>query len=218
MDTIEANKEINVTNSKNFSNLMQQIAPQNAVSDAAAHEFYNTHPYLFSQGYPRVHVREIIVSNYQQAQAILNQIQSGTSFPQLVSQYSIDPENYRKNGGDLGWVQIGSQMPYEWDQAALSLKAKQNSPIITISRSTSSYCILQAIEDPASDLIPYSSLNPPVSITVSQILQQQKFTQWLSERILQEMITNIDPHYAQVIKDAIVGLHENPGQDFGRWY
>lgn len=217
IDTVEANKQIKIAHSKDFNSLMNSLYPFFLVDSLSAHQFYKLHTYLFSQGKPHVHVREIVLSDFAIAQSLYKKILDGASFSALAEQYSTDPINYRENGGDLGWVTLGGSMPQAWDQTALSLKANQVSNIIKIQSNNTQYCILQAIDSPSIDIIPYDYVRPSVQIIASQILQYERFTQWLTQKILLETFDYINPQYRKVLQEAVTQLRSNPAQDFGSW-
>ena len=181
---------------------MKLIAPLSSISSSKSHQFYENHPFLFARSAPRIHAHEIMVGNESLAQRIQLQIHSGVSFSQLAQQYSVDPEQYKKQGGDLGWVTQG-QMPMEWDAIAFSLAKGQVSQIFRVANL---YCILQAIEGPSYDTTPYDFVSPPVPVVAAAYIQQQQFLTWLSNHITHEALQVLVSTYSQSIENALIDL------------
>ena len=209
-DHIELANQAKIHKGLNTDALMKLVTPISSISSSKAHQFYNEHPFLFARSVPRIHVREIMVGNELQAQQILLKLHSGSSFVQLAQQYSVDPEQYKKQGGDLGWV-IQGQMPMEWDTIAFSLTQGQISPVFRVA---SLYCILQVTEGPIYDTTPYDLVSPSVPLVAAAYIQQQQFLAWLSNHITHESLRIFVSTYSQAIEDALIDLQTHPDQGF----
>lgn len=112
------------------------------------------------------HVRHILLSDENTAQAVLAQARQGADFAALARQYSEDQAT-REQGGDLGFVPRGV-MPSAFEQAAFALQPGQVSDII---RSDFGLHIVQMVEIAQGRAVP-DELWPAV--------QQRAFEEWLN--------------------------------------
>jgi parvulin-like peptidyl-prolyl isomerase len=202
-----------VKQSKNYNltpdDLINHIIPASKVDDKTAYQFYQAHPELFARSAPQIHIREIVVEDKTLATHLLDQLHSGASFSLLAQNYSLDPPQYRDQGGDLGWIAQG-QMPSEWDDVAFSLSPGQISTVFQVGKQ---YFILQMIDKPLYDVIPYKELSPPAAVIASQYYQQEQFHKWLSMKILGEHIVVINQSYSQIVQNAMQELQAHPDQN-----
>ncbi len=112
----------------------------------------------------QVHVKQILLYNSDDAQSVLNLLQSGTDFNALAAQY--DPVA----NGDLGWFPKGYLAEKAIEDAAFSLQPGQHSGII---QTAEGYHILMLVEhDPAH----------PLSPDALQVLQENAVRSWLQQR------------------------------------
>ncbi|MCG8350410.1 MAG: peptidylprolyl isomerase [Chloroflexales bacterium] len=72
-----------------------------------------------------VKARHILVADEATADQIITDLNNGTSFAELASEFSTDPGS-QNNGGELGWTPRGNFVP-EFEEAAFS--ADLNTPI-----------------------------------------------------------------------------------------
>lgn len=208
LDHIELTKQLGAYGMSASNDLIAKVAPLPNVTVAAAQRFYDAHPALFARSVPRIHVREIVVNHESDAQEVLAQLHRGVPFTQLARQYSVDPQLYRDQGGDIGWVSAG-RMPGEWDVNAFALSPGQISPIFPLG---SMFALVQLVDGPSYDLIPFADLSPSGSVLIAQYLQQQRFLEWLSARILQEPYDIRDPSVTQRLRHALDELRAHPDQ------
>jgi len=119
---------------------------------------------------PQVRLRQILVTDMEQATQLRQRLQRGESFEALAERFSVD-DGSRQQGGDLGWFPQGfSLLPPEVEEAAFSLKMGETSAII---KAPYGYYIIQVIEqDPAR----------PLSVEMKQSLRQQRFLEWLDHQ------------------------------------
>lgn len=112
----------------------------------------------------QVHARQILLYNLEQAQEILDQLESGNDFATLAE--TFDPVL----SGDLGWFPRG-YLPYvELEQAVFDLQPLEYSEIV---ETPLGFHILQLIErDPERELDPDAKIS----------LQGNALQDWLAER------------------------------------
>jgi len=67
----------------------------------------------------QVNFRQILVSDERQAKDLIQQLQNGASFDDLAKQYSQHQES-RDNGGEIGFVARGEQLPAEVESVVFS--------------------------------------------------------------------------------------------------
>lgn len=98
------------------------------VSDEEAESYFNDHKDTFKSG-PSARASHILVDSKEQAEAILEEINSGLSFEEAASKYSSCPS--RERGGDLGEFGKGQMVP-EFENAVFNMKAGEvSAPIQT---------------------------------------------------------------------------------------
>jgi parvulin-like peptidyl-prolyl isomerase len=208
-DSIELAKLLRQYHLPGVDALIKQVAPlQVNASQSAAYHFYHAHPALFSRSSPLIHVREIVVSDEKLALHLLDQVRTGISFTRLAQQYSVDPRQYRDQGGDLGWI-ARRQMPPVWENVAFALAPNQISNVFQLGNL---YYILQMIGTPLYHLIPYTQVSPPVPTVEAQYVQQQQFLTWLSEKIVREPIDIREQAYSQAVWATMSCLQTTPDQ------
>jgi parvulin-like peptidyl-prolyl isomerase len=116
----------------------------------------------------QVHARHILVKTQDDADAVLQQLQSGADFAQLAQSTSVDPGSKDKSG-DLGWFPRGV-MNKPFEDAAFALQAGELSGVV---QSPSGYHLIQVLErDP----------NRALDATQLQSKRQQAFSSWLEAR------------------------------------
>jgi len=74
-----------------------------------------------------IHCAHILVKTQKEAETVMEKLNKGEKFTNIVSQLSVCPS--RKRGGDLGTFGRG-KMVKEFEQAAFSLQKGQTSPIV----------------------------------------------------------------------------------------
>lgn len=92
-------------------------------------EYYENHRDEWSRG-DEIRVRHILLSEEEQAESILKQLQSGADFAELARLHSTAPEALQ--GGDMGYIARG-QLPASLEEPLFSLKPGEVSPIIKTS-------------------------------------------------------------------------------------
>lgn len=125
-----------------------------------------------SEGVPtvteHVHARHILVDTEQEAQSLLDQLESGADFVSLAKAYSQDSST-KATGGDLGFFPRGILVAPEVEEVAFSLQPGEISGVVA---SALGYHIVQVVEtDPAGE----------VSQENLRLLQDQAVQKWVEE-------------------------------------
>ncbi len=118
----------------------------------------------------QVHARQILVDSQNEAESVLRQLQAGTSFDTLATQY--DP----LTGGELGWFPRGYLLQPDVENAAFSLAAGSYSGIINTSYG---YHIVEVIEKDANH-----ELSPDALL----FMQRAGLENWLEQQRTQSAI------------------------------
>ena len=123
----------------------------------------------------QAHARQILLYNLEQAEQVLDALQSGQDFAALA--YEYDPVT----GGDLGWFPRGTLFSSAVEEAAFSLEPGQYSAVI---ETPLGFHIVQLVErDPQH----------PLSPDARQVLQLQALNTWLTQRRSQSDIQVLLP-------------------------
>jgi len=123
----------------------------------------------------QVHARQILLYNFDEAQNVLQQLQSGTSFDILASIY--EPNRL----GDLGWFPRGYLFSPEIEEVAFTLEPGNISNII---ETELGFHIIQVLER-----VSERPLDPDAKL----VLQEKYLEQWLMEKRLESKITFFTP-------------------------
>ncbi|MDI2089863.1 peptidylprolyl isomerase [Commensalibacter oyaizuii] len=86
----------------------------------AIQTYYNAH-YLNPPKIKEVHLRQIIVQTPEIAKIVINELQRGKQFSDMVKIYSIDLYNRDSKQGDIGWLSK-EELPTDWNNTISSLK------------------------------------------------------------------------------------------------
>ncbi len=122
---------------------------------------------------PMLHLRQIIVADQATAEALQAELAGGARFATLAAQHSLDP-SAQGNGGDPGWLAIGS-LPPELEEAAAA------SPLNTVSivSSGQGYHVFEVLD--RNDDRPFSSFNELRATPNAQEYYEATFVPWFAE-------------------------------------
>ena len=123
----------------------------------------------------QVHARQILLYNLEDAERVYAQLESGTSFEILASQYAP------KTSGDLGWFPRGYLTVSELDDIIFSLNPNEYSPIL---ETRLGYHIVQVLEH---------EQNEKLSPAAKRLIDAQAVTMWLIDRRAQSEIIIFRP-------------------------
>ena len=123
----------------------------------------------------QVHARDILLTDAETAQTVLNLLAGGSDFALLALNYSRDLGS-RAAGGDLGWFPRGTLTQPDVEAAVFALEPGQTSAVIA---SPLGFHILQVLErDPAR----------PLSPTAAATLRTAAYTAWVQARLAEAVI------------------------------
>ena len=123
----------------------------------------------------QVHARQILLYSQEDADAVLAQLQAGTSFEDLAYEYD------ELTGGELGWFPRGYLLQSAVEDAAFSLEAGSYSDVISTSYG---YQIIEVIEKDAQH-----ELSPDALLFV----QRKALNAWLDQQRAQGSIETLVP-------------------------
>jgi peptidyl-prolyl cis-trans isomerase C len=167
--------------------LQTRLAKSGEVSDQATREFYDKNKAQM-QAPERIHARHILVrvdpkapaadkeKARQKTEDLLKRLKAGEDFAKLAQENSDDPGS-KTQGGDLGWVTRGQNVPPTIEQATFALsKPNELSPVV---ESPYGFHIIQFLERQQPGPIPYEQ----VKGRIAQLLKEQQAQQQLATRM-----------------------------------
>ena len=126
----------------------------------------------------QVHARHILVETEEEAQSILDQLESGADFAELAKEHSTD-ETTKDNGGDLGFFPRGVVLP-EFEEAAFALDVGERSGVV---QTPYGYHIIEVLERETR----------PVPDEIKEGLRQQIIINWLdAQRAQADIVRYLD--------------------------
>jgi len=145
---------------------------QGMIEEKEAREFYETHRSLF-QLPRRVRVRQIVVSDGEEAIQILKRLKKGESFEKLAMGKSLGPEKIQ--GGDLGYFRQGEK-PAEFDHV-FSMEVGAISEVI---KSPYGYHIFKLEEKREPQEISFESARRGISQRLEQEKGEEEYQKWFN--------------------------------------
>ncbi len=134
-------------------------------------EYYETHRTSF-QIPLRVRVRQIVVSDEQEALNILRQLKKGAKFEKIAKEKSLGPE--RIYGGDLGYFSQGEK-PSQFDHV-FGMEVGSISKVV---KSPYGYHIFKLEERIESRQIPFQEARSRIIEELLQRKGEKKYEEWL---------------------------------------
>ena len=128
----------------------------------------------------------IQVANEKEAQAIEQQLKSGTDFATLAKEKSLDKLSATK-GGDLGWAKVGT-FPTEFEKAANALQVGQVSQPVKMGNE---YHIIKVLDRKPGTALPLEKVKENIVNTLRQEL--------------------VGAEYSTVTRDMATSAYENAG-------
>lgn len=143
------------------------------IEEEEARKYYETHRSLFQ--IPRkVRVRQIVVSDGEEALQILKQLKKGESFEKLAMAKSIGPEKVR--GGDLGYFSEGEK-PSEFNRA-FSMKVGEISEVV---KSSYGYHIFKLEDKIEAQEISFEEAKSAIYKELEKKKGEEAFQQWFND-------------------------------------
>lgn len=184
------------------TNIVNAVIPDPSVGDSELLQFYQTNPNLFANAATQVHVREIVVGNMQDGQAVLDLLKKGMPFEQIArSSTNKDPDFYKLRSGDMGWLTLGSlgSAPPIWATFALQLKPGQISPIFQVDGEH--YYILQAVDAPDYEPISFEDHKDIILAAYNATFKQAAFGKLLATIERGFTISQVDNSFQSIVDE-----------------
>ena len=141
------------------------------IDDEEARRYYHDHRTSFDL-HPRVRVRQIVVTDGEEAIQILKQLKRGAQFEKMAKEKSVGPE--KMNGGDLGYFSQGERPP-EFDQV-FSMEVGTVSEVI---RSPYGYHIFKLEEKFGPREVSFEEVRPRILSELGQKKGEEEYQRWL---------------------------------------
>jgi peptidyl-prolyl cis-trans isomerase C len=146
---------------------------QGKIDEKLAREFYDAHRALF-QLPRRVRVRQIVVSDGNEAIQIQKRLKKGESFEKLAKEKSLGPEKDR--GGDLGFFSEGEK-PVEFEHV-FSMEIGSISEVI---KSPYGYHLFKVEEKVDPRTIPFEEAKKSILERLEREKGEEEYQRWLKE-------------------------------------
>ena len=143
-------------------------------SDDDIRTYYEQHPNEFKSG-EEVHVRQILVHDEAQANAILQKLKQGASFEELSSAMSLAPN--AKKGGDIGYISR-DELPKMFEDEIFTLKPGEVSGII---RTDSSFHIFKVDDRRPPGVIDLNTAAPVIRERLKEEAIRQRLAQLVAK-------------------------------------
>jgi len=163
-----------------------RVVPKATVTEQATKDFYEKNKDQIHSP-ERMHLRHILIAvkpdappadkekAKAKAEGLLKQIQGGADFAKLAQASSDDPGS-KANGGDLGWVSPGQNLPPTFEKAVQALRANQVSPVV---ETPFGFHVIQLLERQAPAAVPYEQ----VKDRIGMMLKQKQVQEMIQARI-----------------------------------
>jgi peptidyl-prolyl cis-trans isomerase C len=152
--------------------IRQEVHDKIKISTVELKKYYNTNKEDFNRE-EMVRVRQIMVDTEKKANELRKKLLAGKSFIKLAKKYSQSPD--RKNGGDIGYFTRG-QMPVEFDEAAFSLKKKNQ--FSQVFRSDYGYHIFQLVGKRKAKKLKFAEVKDKIRNILRQQREKEEFNRW----------------------------------------
>ncbi len=140
----------------------------------------------------RVQVRQIVVRNREEGEALRARILQGESFVELAKQHSLTPD--AREGGDVGVFARG-EMPPEFDLAFTLPKGK----VSTVIRSQYGYHILMVVDQLPARIRPFEEVRDELRTLLIRDRMESAYQHWIQQlrdeadiRIFQDVIEDVE--------------------------
>ncbi len=143
------------------------------IEEEEARKYYETHRSLF-QIPQKVRVRQIVVSDGEEALQILKQLKKGESFEKIAMSKSIGPEKVR--GGDLGYFSEGEK-PLEFNRA-FSMRVGEISEVV---KSPYGYHIFKLEDKIEAQEISFEEAKSAIYKELEKRKGEEAFQQWFND-------------------------------------
>jgi parvulin-like peptidyl-prolyl isomerase len=161
------------------------VIPQIALSDEALKDYYVSHQESFTKP-TQFMVQQITVKTIDDAQNILNNLQTGADFSWLAKNRSVDPA--ASAGGNIGWI-IKAELPEPVRKIMDTLKPGDLSPVIKID---SQYRVIQLLDRKEGEVEEFDKVKTAVYKTAFE----------------EKMNTLLNNYVAQLKKDAAITVND----------
>lgn len=158
-----------------------------SVTETELREYYAANISQFNSVEERK-LSHILVSDENDAEAILKEIKAGASFADIAKKKSVDPSGER--GGELGWFVKNGQLVSEFENAAFSLKNKGD--ISNVVKTQFGYHIIRLDDVGMRKKVDFIQAKPKIE----EYLRVKK-----AEQLVKKLLEDIKKKY-KITKDA----------------
>jgi parvulin-like peptidyl-prolyl isomerase len=146
----------------------------------------------------KIHLKQILISNEEDAQAVLQKILSGASFEDMAKKFSLSPEG--AIGGELNWIDVTSTPQLK------QLLSYNPGLINKIFSGPGGFYIYKIIESKKASVQSYQQVKEELRKTLIEKKRSQAYLQWLEEQVKttkvlsnEKLIRTITSHYQETL-------------------
>lgn len=151
-----------------------------------------------SMGPAMVRAKQILLTKEEDARAVLQKIQSGSSFEEMAKKFSLSSEGAL--GGDLGWLEANSSAQAKWlSQQSLGLIAK---PV----PGPGGFYIYKITESKKPTVRSFADIKERLKKTLLETKRNSAYLQWFEEQVKttpvfsnEKLISTITSHYQETL-------------------
>ena len=149
------------------------LSYQAGINEKEALDYYESHLSTFQLG-AEVRVRQIVVSDGEEALQILKRLKRGESFEKLAMEKSLGPE--KVNGGDLGFFRMGER-PEEFDRVF----TMERGAISEVIKSPYGYHIFKVVEKREPRSISFKEAQSGILRELRRKKGEEAYQSWLRD-------------------------------------
>jgi parvulin-like peptidyl-prolyl isomerase len=138
----------------------------------------------------QVRLRQVVLANESDAEAVLAEIQRGRSIKDLAPQFSIAAEASRE--GDTGWLDKGTLDVFD---RAFKMDKRQRSPVL---KSDFGYHIFEVLDKRRAQVTPFEEVKDRIRRTLIERREQAAYTKWLEAQIQKAHVFRDDAFIAKM--------------------
>jgi peptidyl-prolyl cis-trans isomerase C len=172
----------------------QEILDKVVVTDEEAKAYYDEHRDEFKDK-EKVRVRQIIVATEEEAQEILQELENGIDFAELVSRKSTD-QRTAKSGGDSGYIERG-KMPAVLEKIYFSLEVGEISDAV---KTNQGYYIVKLEDKKEASIKEFYEVSDEIKSKLTVGKQREEHQNWLRQ-LEEEAEIEVESRFGESQKD-----------------
>lgn len=138
----------------------------------------------------QVRLRQVVLANENDAEAIQDQLTHGRSLKDLASKFSLAPE--AQKGGDTGWIDRGTMEIFD---KAFKMNKGQRSQIL---KSDFGYHIFEVLDKRRPQTLPFEEVKTKIRRIIAEKREQAAYSGWLETQIRKAHVFRDDGFFSRL--------------------